>query len=253
MSLRARDLPGWVRIGGWLAVLVAWAEIAQLAAPARKRPELFWKALGTWGRRALGPYGIGVDHVERIPADEPVILVSNHQGYLDIPLLHAVVPCPFRWLAKQELFRTPIVGPALRGAGAIGVDRQDRRAGALAVKLALAQLAEGRNVMIFAEGTWGDRQGRMLPFKKGVITLARRSGCRVVPMTIVGSSDACPSRTRNLRRAPMRVVVHPPLGPDSWEGVDDDAWTERLRAIIGSALPCGTAYAEVELELQHAG
>jgi 1-acyl-sn-glycerol-3-phosphate acyltransferase len=59
--------------------------------------------------------------------DEPLIVMANHQSYLDIPVLYASLPEPFGMLAKQELFRLPIFSAAMRGLRCIPIDRDNVR------------------------------------------------------------------------------------------------------------------------------
>ena len=101
---------------------------------------------------------------------------------------------------------------------------------------AVEALRSGHNLVIFPEGTWGDREGRMLSFQKGVIRIAREANVPVVPVTIAGSNRVNPPRTKEIHPGAIRMIVHPPMGPDTWEGISDDAWLEKLRNTIASAL-----------------
>lgn len=216
--------------------------------PARRRRVAFGRLMRLWGRLLVLGHPVRIEGAERIPRGEPVIFASNHQSTFDIPLIYAVFPVVFRWLCKHDLFEKAFVGLALRRTGSISVHRGDRRKAARSLLLAAEALAGGDSVLVFPEGTWGDHEGRMRPFKAGIHSLAVKSGARVVPLTIVGSHRVNPSWTRKVQRGPMRVIVHAPLAVDP--EVDAATWLAELRAIIGGPLPHGTAMAEPRPEAQ---
>lgn len=134
-----------------------------------------------------------------VPADGPVILASNHIGWLDGPLLVATAPRPLHAMAKEEEF-TGKTGRLLQLVGQIKVARNRTDAGAL--RQALHALAAGQAVLLYPEGTRGD--GEFTNFKGGVTYLALVSGAPIVPVAIFGTreagegSDARPPRGRRL-------------------------------------------------------
>ncbi|MEK7679956.1 MAG: lysophospholipid acyltransferase family protein, partial [Deltaproteobacteria bacterium] len=78
--------------------------------------------IGALGCRiVLGLAGVRVrvSGMENIPKDRPVVLLSNHEGAFDIPVLQAYIPIRFRWLAKKSLFSIPVLGWAMSMAGYI--------------------------------------------------------------------------------------------------------------------------------------
>jgi 1-acyl-sn-glycerol-3-phosphate acyltransferase len=129
------------------------------------------------------------EHLDRIPPTGPAIVASNHISYLD-PLTNgdAVVRVGRRprFLAKEELFRIPIVGRALRGAGQIPVSRGRRDRSSL--DRAVAALGRGEMIVVYPEGTVTKR-GDWLPMdgKTGVVRLAIATGVPITPMASWGS------------------------------------------------------------------
>ena len=239
--MRVRDAIGWAAIVAAGLAATAAAELAVLPTPRGRRRLLYLRFARRWARIALWRRALRVDGLELIPREGPAIYAANHQSNLDIPLLHAALPPGFRWLSRDDLFAVRGVGHALRRMGAIPVVRDDRRRAAWAVRAALDALAAGDRIVVFPEGTWGAPDGRMRRFKEGIALMARRSGAPVVPLTILGSAAANPPPTLELRPAKLRVVVHAPLGAESFEGIEDDTWLARLRETIGGPLPLGAA------------
>lgn len=129
------------------------------------------------------------EHLDRIPAAGPAIIVCNHISYLD-PLTNgdAVVRAGRRprFLAKEDLFRIPVVGRALGGAGQIPVARGTRDRSSL--DRAVAALGRGEVIVVYPEGTVTKRDdGLPMEGKTGTVRLALRSGAPVIPMASWGS------------------------------------------------------------------
>lgn len=140
-----------------------------------------------------------VEGVENLPRSGPVILCANHFSWWDPPLAGSAVHRPVFFLAKEELFRYPILGKLLKKVGAIPVRRgaPDRAA----LRRALSLLANGHVVGIFPEGT-RRRDGQLGRAEPGAALLAIRSQAPIVPMAIMGPY-------RMLR--PIRVRIGQPL------------------------------------------
>ena len=225
----------WTWIGLATIACAAWAELAALFAPRRRRREIYLRAARRWGRIFLAGNRCTLEGAAHVPRGAAVIYASNHQSAFDIPLFHALLPAGFRWMAKRAFFSWPFIGRALGRMGAIPVTPGSVSDARGSWREAVAALKEGESLVIFPEGTWGDRDGRMLPFQKGVIRIAREAGVPVVPVTIEGSNRVNPPRTKEIHPGAIRMTIHPPLGPASWEGVTDEAWLETLRERIAEA------------------
>ncbi len=212
------------------------AGLCVLMTPRRARTDLYLRYARLWGRLFLLGARCSLEGAQNIPRDSAVIFASNHQSAFDIPLFHALLPVGFRWVSKRAFFSWPFIGRALRNMQAIGVVPGSRSEIRGAWREAVEALKSGHNLVIFPEGTWGDREGRMLPFQKGVIRIAREANVPVVPVTIAGSNRVNPPRTKEIHPGAITMTVHPPMGPDTWAGVPDEAWLEKLHSTIASAL-----------------
>jgi 1-acyl-sn-glycerol-3-phosphate acyltransferase len=124
-----------------------------------------------------------VEGVENFPAQDGVLIVSNHQSVADPPLIAAVTPRPVTFMGKTELFRNRIFGMIFRSWGVFPVRRGEMDIGA--VRMALSLLREGTTVVIFPEGTrHREGLGEALP---GIGYFGARAGCPVVPVGITGT------------------------------------------------------------------
>ncbi len=123
-------------------------------------------------RRVCRLFGIKL-HIEgAVVPDKPVLLISNHTSWLDIPVLSAVAPLSF--VAKKEVGRWPFVSSLARLQRTVFVDRERRSAVGDTTNEIMARLATGDTVVLFAEGTSSDGN-RVLPFKTSLFAAAKPS------------------------------------------------------------------------------
>ncbi len=139
-------------------------------------------------------------HADRVPAG-PVVLVANHSGFLDGPLVFSLAPRGVSFLVKQQMFSGPL-GWVLRRVGQIPIDRS--RGDRAALGVARAVLDRGGIVGVFPEGTRG--RGDVAQVNQGAAWLALQAGALVVPVAVLGTRRAGAS-TGSLPRLRTRVVV----------------------------------------------
>ena len=141
----------------------------------------------TWGCGVLKKFGI-VYHVtglENIP-EEPVLFVSNHQSYADIPLFVAAIDRQIGFIAKADLIKIPIFGSWIKAVRSVFIKRNDARAALKTMEAGAELLRKGFSLGIFPEGT-RSRGPNMLEFKRGSLKLATKTGVPIVPVAISGS------------------------------------------------------------------
>src|SRR5277367_6036308 len=88
---------------------------------------------------------------ERVPLKGGVILASNHASFLDPPLVGSGLHRDINYLARESLFRFPVVGAVLRSWNSVPVDRDG--GGARGLKNILNRLLAGGGIILFPEGT----------------------------------------------------------------------------------------------------
>lgn len=125
-----------------------------------------------------------VEGKENIPKDGALIVVANHLSLIDPPLLSASIPRRIVFMAKEELFHHPILGPLTRGWHAFPVSRG--RADREAIRRAEQVLKKDMVLGIFPEAM-RSADGQMQRGYTGAALIARRSGARVLPIGIAGS------------------------------------------------------------------
>lgn len=152
--------------------------------------------LGTLVRVALRPRVQGTEHV---PATGPVLLVSNHASWWDIPSVGQVQPRTIRYMAKSELFRVPVLGPVIAWGGGFPVRRGEPDRDAL--RTVHETLQAGGAVGIFIQG---HRQAELEGAKAGAGRCAVVEDVPVVPVAIRGTGDWRPGRRVQIRFGPQR-------------------------------------------------
>lgn len=141
---------------------------------------LFFRALLRFMYRVL--FRLEARGIEHIPEAGPVIIASNHISNLDPPTVGVFVKRKVHFMAKEELFKVPILGPLIHSFGAFPVKRGGVSKDA--IKTAIALVKSGKVMGIFPEGTRNSSAGMA---KKGAAMIALRSDAVIVPAAIVGS------------------------------------------------------------------
>jgi len=139
---------------------------------------------------------------ERVPSEGPVILASNHASFLDPPLVGAGVKRGINYLARENLFRFPVMGWVLRNWQVVPVDREG--GGARGLKAILDRLLEGGAIILFPEGT-RTRDGKLQPARSGIGLTVIKSDAPLVPVRVFGTFEAYGLQMRFPR--PRRVAV----------------------------------------------
>jgi 1-acyl-sn-glycerol-3-phosphate acyltransferase len=174
---------------------------------------------------------VGLDQLDKARS---YIFMTNHVSNLDPPIQIPLIPRRTSVMVKKELFKTPILGQAMRIGSLVPVDRGNRDAGIEAVKAAKAVVHQGLNMTIYVEGK-RSFDGKLLPFKKGPFYLAIECGVPVVPITIVGTFYAMPKARFAIKPGLVTVIFHPPIEPKDFGS--RESLMEKVRAVIESGLP----------------
>jgi 1-acyl-sn-glycerol-3-phosphate acyltransferase len=139
---------------------------------------------------------------ENVPASGPVILASNHASFLDPPLVGSATTREINYLARETLFRFPVVGTILRRVNAVPVDREG--GGAKGLRAILDRLLAGGGIILFPEGTRSSA-GDLQRGKSGIGLTVIKSTAPVVPVRVFGTFQAL-GRHHSFPR-PSKVAV----------------------------------------------
>ena len=212
----------WTWIAALALGLSAWLGVV-LSPSTRLR----WLIMRVLSRVLVAVTGqrITVLGLEHVPNRGAFILVSNHQSYLDGPLLVATIPRIISYVVKGELARNRFLAPFLRRTGVEFVERFDARKGVEDAKRLVDVLEKGRPIGYFPEGTVKRMPG-LLPFHMGAFLTAAETGVPVVPVTIRGTRSILRDESWFPRRGAVRLTVSPPIQPS---GEAPGHWEEAIR------------------------
>lgn len=119
--------------------------------------------------------------LERIPKDEPVLFVGNHQSYFDIIISYSLMPRLTGYVAKKEIEKIPLLRTWMKYLYCLFLDRDDIREGMKTIVQGIEYIKNDISIAIFPEGTTS-KDGVLLPFHEGSLKFAEKSGCKIVPM-----------------------------------------------------------------------
>lgn len=176
-------------------------------------------------------------YVERVPTQGGLLLVANHQSYLDPPLIgSAIRPRRLAYLGRAGLFRSRFLGWLLSTFNCVPVSEQGGDVAAMRTVIALLQA--GNAVLIFPEGS-RTPTGAMMDFKRGVGLVLRKARCPVLPVAVEGPYRAWP-RHRSLPvlfRHRVAAIYGHPIPYEELMAEGTDAALDRLKAEV-AALRC---------------
>jgi 1-acyl-sn-glycerol-3-phosphate acyltransferase len=151
---------------------------------------------------------------ENIPLNGPVIIAPIHRSNVDFALTLFISKRKVFFMAKDSLFRVPLLGPLITHLGAFPIHRGSADRESMAYSEAV--LKQGHALVLFPEGT--RKEGlSVAPLHDGAMFVAARTGATIVPVGIGGSDRAMPKGAKLPRPSKIRIVVGAPLNPPSSE------------------------------------
>jgi 1-acyl-sn-glycerol-3-phosphate acyltransferase len=168
----------------------------------------------------------GLNHV---PRSGGVLVVSNHQSFLD-PVLLAMPPHrESSFMARDTLFRNKYFSRFIRWLNAFPVRRDESDIGA--IKESLRRLKSGFILVAFPEGT-RTRDGDVGPMKPGIVLLARKARVPIQPAVVLGAFECLPRNRNTPRFHPLIVAYGRPLPVEQIAAMDDRACIDEIRRRI---------------------
>jgi len=197
-----------------------------------------------WAQDMLVRLAIGLRVRGAVPGQGPLLLVSNHISWLDIVVMHAVLPCCF--ISKSDIRAWPLIGVLANAAGTLYIERTSRRDAFRVVHDMAAALQAGQVLAVFPEGTTGDGQ-TLLPFHANLLQAAIAASAPAQPVALqfvdditgqislapcyVGDDTLWQSLWRTLCASNVQATVH--FGEQQYAcGRDRRAWAHDLRSSV---------------------
>lgn len=147
--------------------------------------------------------------VENIPSENGFIMFPNHQGMYDMLALLYVCPKPLSVVSKKEVANIPLLRSIFKVDKAIFIDREDVRQSMQVILQVAKEVAEGRNFVIFPEGTRSKNGNVVGEFKGGSFKSAMKAKCPIVPVALIDSFK--PFDTNSIEQVTVQVHVLEPI------------------------------------------
>lgn len=203
----------WFILNSCIALLVCGTLVLVIGIFDKKK-NYTGKIAKTWAKWILFMSGIHprIEGLNHIDSQQNYIFVSNHESILDIPVALSLLPKNIIFLTKKELFRIPFFGWAMKAAGMIRVNRQNREEAKKSVNETLSALnVRNVSVLVYPEGTRSE-PGKILPFKKGSFILAIQSGLPIVPISTLGTGLKLKRKSLDMKKEQnIQLLVHEPI------------------------------------------
>jgi 1-acyl-sn-glycerol-3-phosphate acyltransferase len=165
---------------------------------------------------------------ENVPATGGVILAANHASFLDPPLVGSGLKRDINYLARESLFRFPLIGALLRSWNSVPVDRDG--GGAKGLKIILGRLLDGAGIILFPEGT-RTPDGKLQPARAGIGLVVAKSDAPVVPVRVFGTFEAYGRNVKFPRPKHIAVKYGTPMRFEKLRAEAKDCSKDRLKQI----------------------
>ena len=173
-----------------------------------------------------GSVHIDVHGLENLPKKDGFVFFPNHQGLYDVLAIIDACPRPFSVVAKKEIANIPFLKQVFACMKAYMLDREDVRQAMQVIINVTKEVKNGRNYLIFAEGTRSKKGNLVGTFKGGSFKCATKARCPIVPIALIDSFK--PFDTNTIR--PVTVQVHF-LKPVEYEDYKNMKTTEIAEAV----------------------
>lgn len=151
---------------------------------------------------------------ENVPMDEPVLYIGNHRSFFDVVVTYARCPGLTGYIAKDGVNKVPIFRIWMKRLHCIFLKRDDMKEGLKVILKAIEYVKSGISICIFPEGTRNkdrDNPTSLLPFKEGSFKIASKTGCKIVPMALIGTADILENHFPWIHSTDIKLIYGEPI------------------------------------------
>lgn len=156
------------------------------------------------GRVKIESYGL-----ENVPKENGFIFFPNHQGLYDVLAFLESSSVPFAFVIKKEARNIILLKQVTDALGSLAIDREDIRQSIKVIQKMSEEVKNGKNFLIFAEGTRSKKGNQLLDFKGGSFKSALKAQCPIVPCALIDAFK--PFDEKSVKPVTVKIIYLPPL------------------------------------------
>ena len=183
---------------------------------------------------AAGNVKLEVSGVENLGHPTGFMLYGNHQGLFDVVAIAASCPPPLGCVYKKEIRSVPLLKQIYACTKSFAMDREDARQSLQVIQAVTAEVEQGRNYLIFPEGTRSRQGNQLLPFHAGSFRCAIKAKCPVVPFVLTDSYRVLDDKGSEPVTVQLRYLT--PIQPAEFEGMKAAQLAELVKSRIENAI-----------------
>ena len=164
-----------------------------------------------------GRVEVEVHGIQNLPEKNGFILFPNHQGLFDVLAIMESCPNPLGIVVKKEASNIILIKQVIAAMHGMSIDRQDVKASLKVITKMTEDVKQGRNYVIFAEGTRSREGNHLLSFKGGTFKSAVNARCPIVPVALIDCFK--PFDVNSIKKQKVQVRFLEPLQPEQYVGL----------------------------------
>lgn len=168
--------------------------------------------------------------LENVPKQSGYIMFPNHQGLYDVLTLLEVHPDPFSLVMKKELTNIPCLKYVFQSLRAYSIDRKDVRQSMSVIRQITEEVRNGKNYLIFAEGTRSREGNKLLEFKGGSFKSAINAKCPILPIALIDSYQVFD--TNSIQKQTVQIHYLKPLYYEDYKSLKSTEIAALVKARI---------------------
>lgn len=187
------------------------------------------KAANRAGRVTIESHGL-----ENIPKENGFVFFPNHQGLFDVLVFLESCPVPFSFVIKKEASNVILLKQVIAALRSVSIDRDDIRQSMQVISQVAEEVKNGRNFLIFAEGTRSKMGNRLLPFKGGTFKSAVKAKCPIVPCALIDSFK--PFDEKSIAPVTVKLIYLPPILYEEYASMKTPEIADMVKQRIETAI-----------------
>lgn len=157
---------------------------------------------------------------DNVPKDVPVLYIGNHTSFFDIVITYTRVPNLTGFVAKLSIKKVPVLNLWMNRVHCLFLDRENVKEGLKTILAAIDKVKHGISIFIFPEGTRNRTPETLMEFKGGSFKIAEKSGCPIVPVTLVNASEILESHFPFVKKTTVVLEYGAPIDLKALEPED---------------------------------